>query len=467
MEWLFQCNPLRYNLEEALRRGPEDNWAVNQHRDQISVGDRIFFWESGETACLSVVGHVTSPVYDRGEENQLGRYGVHVVYERTFEPPVTRREILADDVLSHFRPFTRAEGTNFPITDERVVRTLGNLMHDRSVPIELSGPRKRARRYLVCPAVQRAAGIHLDRSVRREITLDEILRYMGPEETSRVRSNANGRALRVWGLSDPTKSYFERVQSNDVVLFYVRQNNQPGFNHACEVITKSINADLSQYLWGTAEYSLILVLGEPADRFISLAEFNALGGREYVTVPHALILANDSRVEALDRFYDLAFSNRSVPPPKDARANRRRAIQDVERRLKIERAAIKAVMDYYEKNNFKIVSRELEKVGWDLEAVGNATGEVLYVEVKGTDAKDFLVELTPNEYRALQNHRTRYRVAIVSSALRKEILHLFSYSADEDQWVDLLGAGVLDIEERVAARLSSPVTNETTIDGLL
>jgi hypothetical protein len=39
MDWIFQCNPNRYDLESAIERGGDDNWAMNQHRDKAAPLD--------------------------------------------------------------------------------------------------------------------------------------------------------------------------------------------------------------------------------------------------------------------------------------------------------------------------------------------------------------------------------------------------------------------------------------------
>jgi len=65
MDWIFQANPKRYDLAAALSRGVDRNWSMNQGRNIVSPGDRVFFWEAGAEARLLAVGHVTSPVYER------------------------------------------------------------------------------------------------------------------------------------------------------------------------------------------------------------------------------------------------------------------------------------------------------------------------------------------------------------------------------------------------------------------
>jgi len=67
--WIFQANPRRYDLRAAIDGGSDRNWAMNQGRREVSVGDRIYFWESGPKAQLVAVGHVASPVYERDDSD--------------------------------------------------------------------------------------------------------------------------------------------------------------------------------------------------------------------------------------------------------------------------------------------------------------------------------------------------------------------------------------------------------------
>ena len=41
--WVFQADPKRHDLIGSLEHGPEETWAVNQHRQAIQPGDRVWF----------------------------------------------------------------------------------------------------------------------------------------------------------------------------------------------------------------------------------------------------------------------------------------------------------------------------------------------------------------------------------------------------------------------------------------
>lgn len=94
---------------------------------------------------------------------------------------------------------------------------------------------------------------------------------------------------------------------------------------------------------------------------------------------------------------------------------RRTSRPDVAHNAAVEQAAIDAVTASLEGQGYAVVSVEAENKGWDLEATKGKT--TLYIEVKGTAGPAIYFELTPNEYRRLQEHAARYRVYVVCDAL--------------------------------------------------
>lgn len=135
MDWLFQCNPRRWDLASKLESDPasQDEWTVSQGRNLISPGDRLFFWQTGQEAALLALGHVTSPVFER--ESPFGPYAVGITLDYKVVPPLTRQEATESKILSNFRPFTGAQGTNFAIRDPAIVAELDAVLKGRLVAI--------------------------------------------------------------------------------------------------------------------------------------------------------------------------------------------------------------------------------------------------------------------------------------------------------------------------------------------
>lgn len=116
---------------------------------------------------------------------------------------------------------------------------------------------------------------------------------------------------------------------------------------------------------------------------------------------------------------------------------------DLERRQKIERMAMEATTQWYEENDYKVVPVHKKNRGWDLEARLRLKkhSALLLLEVKGLSGNEITVELTPNEYTQMQNHKDNYRICIVSKAdnRRTRALHRFDYSRERDGWSNQFG----------------------------
>lgn len=119
-------------------------------------------------------------------------------------------------------------------------------------------------------------------------------------------------------------------------------------------------------------------------------------------------------------------------------------------RARVEQAAISTTTDYYRRLSYIVDSKEQDNVGWDLEAVRDRTK--LLLEVKGLSGSHLVIELTPNEYAKMQEHRDSYRICVVTNALTAPQLAIFSFSRDTGRWEDQDRGRPLHIAEQVAAR---------------
>ncbi len=133
---------------------------------------------------------------------------------------------------------------------------------------------------------------------------------------------------------------------------------------------------------------------------------------------------------------------------------------DVERRMRIEKAAVKAVWSKLEDDGFDLESVERDDRGFDL--VATRGEEVLHVEVKGRSGPDVCADLTINEYKCLLKYvrqRTpaaHYRIAIVTNALTSPVVHEFALVARRPaRWLTLDGTMELDFQERIAAHVTA------------
>jgi hypothetical protein len=121
-------------------------------------------------------------------------------------------------------------------------------------------------------------------------------------------------------------------------------------------------------------------------------------------------------------------------------------------RQRVEQIAVETTTAHFTHLGYRVESVENDNVGWDLNAVLGK--QDLKLEVKGLSGSQTVVELTPNEFAAMGEHRKSYRVCVVTTALTKPCLEIFAYSPDSRQWKSSKRR-VLHIEKIIAARCSS------------
>lgn len=135
---------------------------------------------------------------------------------------------------------------------------------------------------------------------------------------------------------------------------------------------------------------------------------------------------------------------------KSKRLSKRMSRQtDVEARKKVEEIAVREVSREYSDRGFSVTSVESQNLGWDLEAVFNKTE--LKIEVKGLSGREVSVEITRNEFEGMNAYKDSYRLCVVTDCLDNPTLHVFSYSAETDEWLSEDG-DLLVIDEIISAR---------------
>lgn len=107
--------------------------------------------------------------------------------------------------------------------------------------------------------------------------------------------------------------------------------------------------------------------------------------------------------------------------------------QDQERKVKVEKAAIRVCCTHFENLGYEVVSVEKDNVGWDLVAKSGRSS--LRIEVKGLSGTEFSIELTPNEYKVFTQQARDYRLAVVTNALGCPSLSICRYSDEQAAWL--------------------------------
>lgn len=121
-------------------------------------------------------------------------------------------------------------------------------------------------------------------------------------------------------------------------------------------------------------------------------------------------------------------------------------------RKNIEDCAVKETINFYEKLGYIVNSKEKDNLGWDLEAtLGN---ETFKIEVKGLSGSQVMFELTPNEYKKMEEFKNEYIICVLTNALNpSRKLHRFLYSNKSKMWEDQ-NDNCLDFQEITSARCS-------------
>jgi hypothetical protein len=123
---------------------------------------------------------------------------------------------------------------------------------------------------------------------------------------------------------------------------------------------------------------------------------------------------------------------------------------DVFKRQRVEISAVETTIEYFEKLNYIVISKEKDNVGWDLEATNNI--ETLLLEVKGLSGKIVSIELSPNEYQKSSEYKDQYKLCIVTNALVEPKLEIFSYNSEFEYWSNIENEKLI-IQERMSARM--------------
>jgi hypothetical protein len=128
--WIFQANPERYNVLNALADESlkEDAWLVSRYKDQIRSGDIGLIWVSGKESGIYAVVDVTSNVQllaDSPESTQywrnpsdrnqiLDRVRIHRVLNRE-RILISEEELRAIPKFNIENIFPVRQGTNFRV----------------------------------------------------------------------------------------------------------------------------------------------------------------------------------------------------------------------------------------------------------------------------------------------------------------------------------------------------------------
>lgn len=131
--WIFQANPNRYDIFNALLNPAlnEQGWMVKRYKEEIKQGDIALIWMSGKKAGIYAVAEITSnPIFmvDPPEEEKYwtteqdkGRSRLRVkikIIKNLVNSPILREEIKSAEGLENLSILRFSQGTNFPVTND-------------------------------------------------------------------------------------------------------------------------------------------------------------------------------------------------------------------------------------------------------------------------------------------------------------------------------------------------------------
>lgn len=118
---------------------------------------------------------------------------------------------------------------------------------------------------------------------------------------------------------------------------------------------------------------------------------------------------------------------------------------NVEAKQKVEKAAIAFVTKEYQQLGYKVISREKDNIGWDLDA--ERTNLKLKLEVKGLADSQVSVHITQNEYNMMMANKDSYRLCVVVNALVSPMMVVFV-------WDEVVNAWVSDKDESIVLKIT-------------
>jgi hypothetical protein len=141
--WLFQSNPVLYDLRGALRSLQEQVWSVSRYAKEIKTGDRVYLWEAGKRGGIAGVAEIIEPAHLQSEPpEQLpfaksaevfagDRLRTRLRISKVIEPVIPRQSIISTPELSALGILRCSRGTNFRLSLDQWQAlnslTLGNI----------------------------------------------------------------------------------------------------------------------------------------------------------------------------------------------------------------------------------------------------------------------------------------------------------------------------------------------------
>lgn len=128
--WLFQSNPLLYDLRGALGLLREQVWSVSRFSKEIRTGDRVYLWEAGRRGGIAAVAEIREPARPQPEPTEQLRFArdagafagdrlrARLRILQVIDPVIPRQSVASNPELSALGVLRCSRGTNFRLSLE-------------------------------------------------------------------------------------------------------------------------------------------------------------------------------------------------------------------------------------------------------------------------------------------------------------------------------------------------------------
>jgi len=128
--WIFQSNPKRFDILNALEELNEDVWGVRRYKDEIKAGDIGIIWMSGKGSGIYAISDVVTDPDFMAESKEVAKFWhsdddkneirLRVKWKYTLKfpnNPIFREELKNIPQLKNMSIFRQPQGTNFNVTE--------------------------------------------------------------------------------------------------------------------------------------------------------------------------------------------------------------------------------------------------------------------------------------------------------------------------------------------------------------
>lgn len=128
--WLFQSNPKYYRILDAIQDLEQMPWLVNRFANQMSVGDGVLIWISGQDSGIYAIAKILELPQainnfpdedywldqDRRSKDKNLNFAIIQFTNKLVNNPILRNQVKEDDILKELMVIRQPQSTNYAVT---------------------------------------------------------------------------------------------------------------------------------------------------------------------------------------------------------------------------------------------------------------------------------------------------------------------------------------------------------------